>query len=101
MIRRPPRSTRVRSSAASDVYKRQRDVVGRVGHELAEGALQGVVVLTGHRTSPPVLCSPRPYSVWGRNRCLTSANGLTTRGTGSPAAGASVLLPRSGPRRLP
>src|SRR5665811_407913 len=26
MIRRPPRSTRVRSSAASDVYKRQRYV---------------------------------------------------------------------------
>src|SRR5665811_2640061 len=26
MIRRPPRSTRVRSSAASDVYKRQGDV---------------------------------------------------------------------------
>ncbi|WP_460379497.1 hypothetical protein [Staphylococcus aureus] len=25
MIRRPPRSTRVRSSAASDVYKRQRE----------------------------------------------------------------------------
>ena len=28
MIRRPPRSTRVRSSAASDVYKRQ-DLYGR------------------------------------------------------------------------
>src|SRR5665811_641101 len=27
MIRRPPRSTRVRSSAASDVYKRQADAV--------------------------------------------------------------------------
>src|SRR5665811_1448558 len=27
MIRRPPRSTRVRSSAASDVYKRQRHAV--------------------------------------------------------------------------
>src|SRR5665811_479210 len=26
MIRRPPRSTRVRSSAASDVYKRQADL---------------------------------------------------------------------------
>src|SRR5665254_24644 len=29
MIRRPPRSTRVRSSAASDVYKRQRRRRGR------------------------------------------------------------------------
>src|SRR5665811_2022538 len=28
MIRRPPRSTRVRSSAASDVYKRQVEVIG-------------------------------------------------------------------------
>ncbi|WP_460379543.1 hypothetical protein, partial [Staphylococcus aureus] len=30
MIRRPPRSTRVRSSAASDVYKRQQH---RQGHD--------------------------------------------------------------------
>ena len=30
MIRRPPRSTRVRSSAASDVYKRQRHVCARL-----------------------------------------------------------------------
>src|SRR5665811_1214157 len=30
MIRRPPRSTRVRSSAASDVYKRQVTVYGRL-----------------------------------------------------------------------
>ena len=29
MIRRPPRSTRVRSSAASDVYKRQVSLLGR------------------------------------------------------------------------
>src|SRR5665811_579501 len=29
MIRRPPRSTRVRSSAASDVYKRQVETCGR------------------------------------------------------------------------
>src|SRR5665811_1954896 len=38
MIRLPPRSTRVRSSAASDVYKRQLggdavlDIVNRIGH---------------------------------------------------------------------
>ena len=30
MIRRPPRSTLDRSSAASDVYKRQDEVLGRV-----------------------------------------------------------------------
>src|SRR5665811_2591373 len=33
MIRRPPRSTRVRSSAASDVYKRQVDDLGLVDRE--------------------------------------------------------------------
>src|SRR5665811_2618359 len=46
MIRRPPRSTRVRSSAASDVYKRQdvrhraavRDRAGRSGHRRPEHA---------------------------------------------------------------
>src|SRR5665811_2463178 len=39
MIRRPPRSTRVRSSAASDVYKRQVKIVilgaGQVGRTAA------------------------------------------------------------------
>src|SRR5665811_1366151 len=42
MIRRPPRSTRVRSSAASDVYKRQR--------------LDGV---SGLDTDPSTLCKVR------------------------------------------
>src|SRR5665811_281132 len=40
MIRRPPRSTRVRSSAASDVYKRQVYVSGEVG-------VGGAIVLDG------------------------------------------------------
>ena len=35
MIRRPPRSTLDRSSAASDVYKRQRD------HRVGRGAIVG------------------------------------------------------------
>src|SRR5665811_1937812 len=39
MIRRPPRSTRVRSSAASDVYKRQ---------ELARVLDEGLHVAQGH-----------------------------------------------------
>src|SRR5665811_44520 len=57
MIRRPPRSTRVRSSAASDVYKRQveRRARGRpaagagrrtLDHESREGPL-GVAVPPG------------------------------------------------------
>src|SRR5665811_1205020 len=37
MIRRPPRSTRVRSSAASDVYKRQIQVNARGLERLKEG----------------------------------------------------------------
>ena len=38
MIRRPPRSTRVRSSAASDVYKRQVNKLAKADHlkKLAE-----------------------------------------------------------------
>ena len=43
MIRRPPRSTLDRSSAASDVYKRQdkgRDNVGRFQIETVSGAIQ-------------------------------------------------------------
>src|SRR5665811_1846878 len=34
MIRRPPRSTRVRSSAASDVYKRQVEIQRLIGRSL-------------------------------------------------------------------
>src|SRR5665811_1600263 len=44
MIRRPPRSTRVRSSAASDVYKRQglhQSVLDAVMHHLDEVARAG------------------------------------------------------------
>src|SRR5450756_3175344 len=37
MIRRPPRSTQSRSSAASDVYKRQGDVLPGDGIALARG----------------------------------------------------------------
>ncbi|WP_460366251.1 hypothetical protein, partial [Staphylococcus aureus] len=36
MIRRPPRSTRKESSAASDVYKRQPAKVRREGSEVAK-----------------------------------------------------------------
>ena len=41
MIRRPPRSTLDRSSAASDVYKRQ--VIDVVKKAMAEAGLQGEV----------------------------------------------------------
>ena len=43
MIRRPPRSTLDRSSAASDVYKRQVQAHGQVGdQDLQEGGLEGL-----------------------------------------------------------
>src|SRR5665811_2610178 len=46
MIRRPPRSTRVRSSAASDVYKRQGLCFG-VGMTLASGCANRTLVRVG------------------------------------------------------
>ena len=45
MIRRPPRSTLDRSSAASDVYKRQRDGGGAGVCAVAEVALGAVRVV--------------------------------------------------------
>src|SRR5665811_2602095 len=52
MIRRPPRSTRVRSSAASDVYKRQgviritgriKDIIIRGGENIAARDVEDVI----------------------------------------------------------
>src|SRR5450756_3198810 len=46
MIRRPPRSTQSRSSAASDVYKRQ--VLGRASrHEVADGSSDEIRLVAG------------------------------------------------------
>src|SRR5428012_16902 len=42
MIRRPPRSTQSRSSAASDVYKRQEPFLGRNGRSLILAYDQGL-----------------------------------------------------------
>src|SRR5665811_2292035 len=78
MIRRPPRSTRVRSSAASDVYKRQHEE-GEVNvvreplcvFQAREGILQSFVTVLGVRVvselevppiwvvAGPVLAPPR------------------------------------------
>src|SRR5680860_1674089 len=62
MIRRPPRSTQSRSSAASDVYKRQLDQpldVQRLGHPASVGGRSG-----------------RP-----RNRCTTLASARSASST--------------------
>src|SRR5665811_1788884 len=50
MIRRPPRSTRVRSSAASDVYKRQLFLYGIVVGAIALFGL-GLLLAGARRTS--------------------------------------------------
>ena len=55
MIRRPPRSTRVRSSAASDVYKRQAHVAPPLPKPLdlpLSGLLCGVICLAIFGTIP-------------------------------------------------
>src|SRR5665811_551437 len=57
MIRRPPRSTRVRSSAASDVYKRQ------VVH-LSNALLLGLAHRIKERINIPVVCSLQDEDVW-------------------------------------
>src|SRR5665811_228424 len=52
MIRRPPRSTRVRSSAASDVYKRQQHDTFGLTHQRGQQVLGGdlgVVLLARER----------------------------------------------------
>src|SRR5450756_3193583 len=62
MIRRPPRSTQSRSSAASDVYKRQR--IHRATRECSAGArrhLIGRTCSSGDRPEPiTTVTAPRP-----------------------------------------
>src|SRR5665811_809152 len=93
MIRRPPRSTRVRSSAASDVYKRQ---ALSQAPALAEREIRGGVPerIREHSRGPPRACrllrllqpaAPAPgtrrpdpgrgllvYTTDGTNSCMTS-----------------------------
>src|SRR5665809_94515 len=75
MIRRPPRSTQSRSSAASDVYKRQRlllaalwrkraQLLQRVAHIVGIGAGGGDLALMaralGFRLLPSLVSVPNP-----------------------------------------
>src|SRR5665811_2104012 len=53
MIRRPPRSTRVRSSAASDVYKRQAQVTPYVTNLLALSAALQEKFVPADISKPP------------------------------------------------
>src|SRR5665811_2306033 len=63
MIRRPPRSTRVRSSAASDVYKRQvgvRHVSGRWCAQARPGRVSQVEPLPARRPVAYLLAVDAP-----------------------------------------
>src|SRR5665811_2637920 len=51
MIRRPPRSTRVRSSAASDVYKRQRENFALMGE--SRGVSEGSETISSAQGGAP------------------------------------------------
>src|SRR5665811_323957 len=80
MIRRPPRSTRVRSSAASDVYKRQDLTVprGRRTPDRQDRHWQG----EGGRVGGPYPTVPTPYRPGDR-----SGNETGTVGTVGTVAG--------------
>ena len=61
MIRRPPRSTQSRSSAASDVYKRQH--VGRPSRSTDVYSRARQLWLEGRSTAREVLLSGKPRSI--------------------------------------
>eukprot|EP00657_Telonema_sp_P-1_P011561 TRINITY_DN679_c0_g1_i2.p2 TRINITY_DN679_c0_g1~~TRINITY_DN679_c0_g1_i2.p2 ORF type:complete len:118 (+),score=57.91 TRINITY_DN679_c0_g1_i2:129-482(+) len=50
MIRRPPRSTQSRSSAASDVYKRQGDMIPKGREKESEGRIKGFLTMMDSMT---------------------------------------------------
>src|SRR5665213_2083624 len=58
MIRRPPRSTQSRSSAASDVYKRQVKKQERNGHDSEDEVLQTIDQPLSAHTPPGSINSP-------------------------------------------
>src|SRR5450756_2485297 len=58
MIRRPPRSTQSRSSAASDVYKRQvlaHVIAAKSGAIVEFDQLQAVLILLAQRREPAIV----------------------------------------------
>src|SRR5665811_1888662 len=81
MIRRPPRSTRVRSSAASDVYKRQRQDPAAAGSCLAGSALADLHVVV----IAPAASRCATTAIWYRPLRSTLTAPLARR---MPASGA-------------
>ena len=89
MIRRPPRSTRVRSSAASDVYKRQASY--RRSRRLLWSTIISPVGLM-RQEGIRIMASSRSLIAWPR-RHLASSSGKTTTTT-------SHVEPRSRQRQF-
>src|SRR5450756_120560 len=76
MIRRPPRSTQSRSSAASDVYKRQSLTLLR--RELASAALVAHLTFVVETGPEVVLCASRTLRKGGGNLPPTIVQASTT-----------------------
>ena len=70
MIRRPPRSTQSRSSAASDVYKRQQPTNARVTN-----AQLNMYAEFGSSTGEPVAVRP-VYQLWNSSANATTYDGV-------------------------
>ena len=62
MIRRPPRSTRKESSAASDVYKRQDESSVWAFVSMWEGVLKGSFICKGDLLKPASYKTPAKHS---------------------------------------
>src|SRR5665811_1096991 len=94
MIRRPPRSTRVRSSAASDVYKRQAMRCDREGRHAGERN-QHAGGEDRPRQSPARPRSPGAHPLLGATVLevpSTRPEALTARTWKKAAAGAGIVV---------
>src|SRR5665811_1237138 len=92
MIRRPPRSTRVRSSAASDVYKRQGDLtrgISAVIHQFDDFAYSPIETLEG---ASKCVCAAGAWHVGQPVATFTRDDDLVTHN--------SHFLPKTGSRSL-
>ena len=70
MIRRPPRSTQSRSSAASDVYKRQSDITAALGFtpvNKAGDVMLGNLSLASVTSDPAGLVAGDEGKMWYRS----------------------------------
>src|SRR5665811_312069 len=69
MIRRPPRSTRVRSSAASDVYKRQDEYIKLTGEGIDNAADISAFLCDESLTATLVRPEERPGNIIYHDPC--------------------------------